>query len=313
MEDINRERLSLLNASVSQNTQTTYQTAVNTYNAFTTARGLIGYPMTVNTLCSFIAYLSLENKSFNTINTYIAGLSYWLKSHDLPDITKVFIIKQMLNGVKRKKHSVDQRFPITPEILQKLINCASIGCYTLYEASMYRAAYLLSFCCFLRLSEISVYSNSDSSNWFKTIQVADVKIYQAERMEVTINYSKTQQYGQPVTLSVDKCNGNLCAVTAVSMYLQQRPPGNGPLFIHYNKLPLCRNEFVRVLRKLLKLAGVTEHIRSHSFRIGAASCSYANGIPEAEIQEMGRWASSCYKRYIRLPSISVINLGNTIH
>ena len=40
----------------------------------------------------------------------------------------------------------------------------------------------------------------------------------------------------------------------------------------------------------------------HSFRIGAASTAAANGIEVSIIQTLGRWISSAYLDYIRIPA-----------
>ena len=51
------------------------------------------------------------------------------------------------------------------------------------------------------------------------------------------------------------------------------------------------------------LQGVSKAIfSSHSFRIGAATVAARNGIPDHQIQALGRWTSSAYLLYIRTPA-----------
>ena len=50
---------------------------------------------------------------------------------------------------------------------------------------------------------------------------------------------------------------------------------------------------------------------SHSFRIGAASAAAAAGIPDWQIQALGRWSSDCYRGYIRLPDSNTSNIAAT--
>jgi hypothetical protein len=39
---------------------------------------------------------------------------------------------------------------------------------------------------------------------------------------------------------------------------------------------------------------------THSFRLGAATSAFVNGISEEEIKKLGRWSSKCSERYIRI-------------
>jgi hypothetical protein len=57
--------------------------------------------VTVEKMVLFIAYLFEEGKSPNTISTYLAALSYYLKFKGKPDITNNFIINKLVNGDKR--------------------------------------------------------------------------------------------------------------------------------------------------------------------------------------------------------------------
>ncbi|KAK2160937.1 hypothetical protein NP493_1618g00010 [Ridgeia piscesae] len=41
--------------------------------------------------------------------------------------------------------------------------------------------------------------------------------------------------------------------------------------------------------------------KGHSFRIGAATAAADSGLSETQIQTMGRWKSSAFKRYVRIP------------
>ncbi len=72
--------------------------------------------------------------------------------------------------------------------------------------------------------------------------------------------------------------------------MKVRPLGHGPLFCHFSGVPLTRYQFNAVLRNALVFCGLGEqHIRAHSFRIGAATVAHELGVPLADIQRMGRW------------------------
>ena len=55
-----------------------------------------------------------------------------------------------------------------------------------------------------------------------------------------------------------------------------------------------------------KFAGLNvKNYKSHSFRIGAATTAWAKGFSEEQIQQMGRWNSEAFKKYIRIPLLSL--------
>jgi hypothetical protein len=76
---------------------------------------------TVDKILLFIAYLFEEGKSPNTISTYLATLSYYLKFKGKPDITNNFIIKKLVNGDKRLAAGPDIRRPLTVTVLGHLL------------------------------------------------------------------------------------------------------------------------------------------------------------------------------------------------
>ncbi len=65
------------------------------------------------------------------------------------------------------------------------------------------------------------------------------------------------------------------------------------------------SEFNRVLQKLLEIAGVDDHIKSHSFRIGGATSHYANNVTDDKIKSIGRWSTNCFQRYIRMSNVTL--------
>ena len=64
------------------------------------------------------------------------------------------------------------------------------------------------------------------------------------------------------------------------------------------------------VRKTLALAGVDErNYAGHSFRIGAATTAAAAGVDDSMIQTLGRWKSSAYLVYIRVPQERLVAIS----
>ena len=56
------------------------------------------------------------------------------------------------------------------------------------------------------------------------------------------------------------------------------------------------------MREALQLSGVDiTQYSGHSFRIGAASTAAAVGIEDSLIKTLGRWESTAYLSYVRVP------------
>lgn len=47
------------------------------------------------------------------------------------------------------------------------------------------------------------------------------------------------------------------------------------------------------------------HYQTQSFRIGAPATAAARGFSELQIQNMGRWKSNAFKKYICIPTLEL--------
>jgi len=93
-------------------------------------------------------------------------------------------------------------------------------------------------------------------------------------------------------------------------------------------IPLKRSNFFASLKNALSVAGINlEKFSSHSFRkewpqlqdrnghsfkIGVATTAAKCGLSDSAIQQLGRWRSSAYKRYIRHSSSTLAMLTSSI-
>ena len=94
----------------------------------------------------------------------------------------------------------------------------------------------------------------------------------------------------------------LCPVAAVAAYLAVRGNTPGPLFMLANGKPLSREMLVMRVRAALLPSGIdTSAYSGHSFRIGAATTASAVGLEDSLIRTLGRWRSSAYLLYVRIP------------
>ena len=78
---------------------------------------------------------------------------------NVEDTTNRFIVKKVLEGLKRLKHHVDTRLPITSSLLVEVVQIFPGISSDLYEGRMFSSAFTLDFACFLRVGEFT-YSTS---------------------------------------------------------------------------------------------------------------------------------------------------------
>ena len=220
------------------------------------------------------------------------------KLADMADPTQHFVIKKLLAGAQKLAAKPDTRLPITPTVLHEIVDATPFIVSSNYVCYMLQSMFLLSFHAFLRIGEITIHSKARHAY---VIQVSDVTISNSSLTLVMCHF-KHNTSGRPVTLSISRTHDKYCPVLALSRFLTVRGTVQGPLYAFANATPVSRNFFCNHLTKTLKYAGLDpDKYKGHSFRIGAATAAADSGLSETQIQTMGRWKSSAFKRYVRIP------------
>ena len=86
------------------------------------------------------------------------------------------------------------------------------------------------------------------------------------------------------------------------------------LFHFSDGTPLTKSKFVERLRALLCQEGTVlmDLYAGHSFRVGAASTTAANGVEDSLIQTLGTWKSSAYLTYVCIPTHNLAAISTLI-
>ena len=283
----------------------TYRTAVASFQNFCSLYNFdVIWPIPVELLSHYIAFLSCEGKSFSTVSTYLSALSYAHKLNNVIDNTKSFLVTKLLQGFRRKNPTKpDIRIPITFDLLKKLISSLQWICHSDYESYMFASTFSLAYFALLRVGEFAVTTTDNESG--HALDLRDISFLDKNTvLHANIRSSKTDQKRSSIKLILTKQeNVSVCPIFLLHRYLSIRFSGqNGSekLFVHFNGKPLTKYQFCAMLEKSLKFCEIPLHIRSHSFRIGRASDLAKEGIDDEAIKKLGRWKSSCFERYIRL-------------
>lgn len=291
----------MLKHSVAPSTAKAYNRALEFFENFRVNFGFDKiWPAPLQDIVNFIAHMFKSGLSHSTVNTYISGLSFFSRLNNYEDYTNKFIVRKLIDGVKRSRSpQLDTRLPISRELLYRIISVLPSICSSSYESRLFSAAFSLAFHGLFRVGELAVGPDSSVNH---TLIISDVKVFQSY-LEIYLASSKTDQFGKGITIRIAaQPNKVVCPLVTLSSYLQVRPFVEGPLFCHFNGNPLTKHQFSALLKKSLSTLGIKNaRLTSHSFRIGMATTCALEGLSDDQIKTAGRWASSAYLRYIRVP------------
>lgn len=296
----------LLDASITKATKMTYHNAVALYRSFLRSTSFSTreiFPISVSSLAGFIAYLVQKSYKSTSIQTNIAGLSYVHTILGLPNPTGNSFIKKLLKGSKRLLFSPDKRLPITIPFLHLMVSSLSRLHTVKYYQVMYRAMFLLAFHALLRVGEYT----TRGSDWGHVIKRENIHFTVKNKRihELTIKMPHFKHSIHPVTLALTPAKKHqFCPVASLATYVISRGPIKGPLFINCDGSPVSMSQFSRIFRQSVEDAGLDPvFYKPHSLRIGATTWIHQLNLSDSRIQEVGRWRSSAYKRYIRIPMV----------
>ena len=114
----------------------------------------------------------------------------------------------------------------------------------------------------------------------------------------TLNRQKTDPFRVGCVVRVGATGLVTCPVSSVLAFLCVHSYEPGPLYRFEDGTFLTRAFIADLIQSALPSL---HHANTHSFRIGGASAAASAGIPDCQIQVIGRWSSNAFVRYLRLP------------
>ena len=153
----------------------------------------------------------------------------------------------MLIGIQKNCGTMDTRRPILLPLLKKLVLSLKSIVRHSYDQKLFQAMFLLAFCAFLRIGEMT-FSRSSPDNILKT---NDVKI-RCQTVEMSLrNYKHSHGQGPKRLILKKRSDKSLCPVTSFKSYLSYRGHLAGHLFITQLGKPLTRDYFSVIFKSCL--------------------------------------------------------------
>lgn len=295
----------LLHRAIAPSTWKTYKRAYRLLMKFKTEQlpNKPMFPMSSAKLSYFIAYMYNNKYSANTVSTYCSSIQSLHKLMEIPEPGLSFVNKKLLLGVQKSRGTVDKRLPITRNILHKLIQTIPKTFKQKYTQALLSSMSLLAFHAFLRIGEMTTDGKPAASH---TIHLDDIRFVTNNSTTPTaVNISlkswKHSKPGASFTMQIPASSCQVyCPVVNLAKFIKLRGLHPGPLFCMQNNVPCSRGLFSKMLKQTLMKAGLDPaRFKTHSFRIGATTEAAARGIAEINIQQMGRWQSNAFHKYIR--------------
>ena len=290
--------------SLTSSSWESYKRQLDKFRSFSASLGLEhSLPLSIPPVMLYIAQLSQEGLASSTIRTSVSALNYFNLMAGGQDISKDFIISKMLTGVFKSGFSCDSRAPISVDLLQVMTQTLDTICSSQYQALLFRTMFMLAFQGFLRVGEFTVASSKSSNP--NLLQLSNVEISTNPRsVIISFQHFKHASSQTPFSLALTPLSTSLDVVSSMSKYLTLRGFAPGPLFM-YNAKPVSTNFFNDMLSQVISASNLSSSIKSHSFRIGAATFCLERGYSFDQIQVMGRWKTDAFKKYIRVPSFRI--------
>ena len=261
----------------------------------------------------FCAYLS-PSVRHATIELYLSPIHLHHIQQEYQDPTRDTLLQYVIKGIKRTQSvNTRQRLPITVQVLKALKTVLhNSPQLTYHDKRMLWAAFAMAFYGFLRAGELrpKTVNSFDSAT---TLLWSDVTTT-ATALMLHIRASKTDPFHHGCTITIGATATSTCPLNAVQPYraIHQHQPSS-PAFTFQDGSLLTRQRLTILLREIFLRAGFDpDKYASHSFRIGAATTAAAAGLPQWQIQAMGRWTSDCYSHYIRIPQSTLIQASQQL-
>lgn len=185
---------------------------------------------------------------------------------------------------------MDNRLPKTPDILARIVSALPSTTTSAFISTLLHAMYVLVFCAFLRLGEITKTSGS-KQHFLLAKHVILNKDSLGKCIEFKIPHFKHSSQSTTLHIQQNTTNPQLCSFAALHNCLDVRNHKSSvePLFSFMDGSPVSRQFFTEQLKLALSFCGLdTNKYQSHSFRIGAATLAAASESSDIQIQNMGR-------------------------
>ena len=274
-------------------TRSNYARSWRLFNSFISELQIpVQLPVDTSVITLFVAYLYNEGYMSSSIRSHLSAIAFSNRVSGYPSPTDSFLFSKMLRGVSSHTVQNEQRYPITLPILHNILSVAQHVTQSVYHCTLFSAMCATAFMHSYAVVKCATHRTTclDNLSIHPSGQAVMITFYSFE-----YNISK-----RPFIINIT-AKTDPCPVSLLLQYLQLQGNRPGSLFCTADGQPVPRATFSNWLNAGLCLLRLPQaNYKIHSFCIGAATWALLQGKTESEIQILGRWSSSAFKKYLRL-------------
>ena len=285
-------------------TRASHRVHFSTYLAFVLFMDL-PVEFTVHSIITFLEYLFINQISYKVMLNYMSSLKSVARTYPW-DISP---LDNPLVGAYLRSIKINSTFsPTIRGVFDiNILHSISVACDILLDPPLFRAAFLLAFFAFLRMSNIAPHSKSAFDPFRHILHQGMLFLHPGS--PILLKWTKTlQDRSAHHFVQIPKLiNSHLCPVKAIQELMQSRPlPPHAPLFVHknYPHHPVIDTTIRDALRTVLTHLHIpTRGHGFHSFRSGA-TMAFDNNVQLQHIMAHGLWRSSAVWHYLQSASVA---------
>lgn len=279
----------------------TYSSTQRRFLAFCEDNHFVPLPASNETLSLFVSFLFDEGLKGSSIQVYLSGVrNLHINAEHTPPVLSPKI-KLQLKGANRLSGPVNRKFPITFDILCKIIKQLK----TFPDELVLKTAMSCAFFGCLRAGEICITGNGSFDQNVHLSQTDVIIDTYNHAISLKLKRSKTDKLDKGVLVNIGCSQVEVCAHCYMLKMLDGIKVSNSvPLFSVCGGSPLSRDYFCSITRLCLSMLGIDPALYSgHSFRAGSATSAGNVELSSWELKKLGRWSSECYNIYLRNPKV----------
>lgn len=249
-------------------------------------------------LCAACIFHCLTCK-LTTLGSFVSAVGEWHVSHGCGQLPRHETYDRLKKGLENTFGRADHRVPKTAFSMADLAKIHSHLNPHSFEDTRDWCMLTLAFFGVLRIGE---YCDGG-------LRMGDIAIH-SWGIRITIRFSKTSTHPVEVSVAARGDDDLLCPLRALLRYvarihLQLLANRDVPLFLKHPlmKEGVTAGTFVKRIQALAASIGLNPaEYAGHSLRRGGATALYIAGVPEAVIQQHGRWKSLAVRSYLEASS-----------
>ncbi|OCT74340.1 hypothetical protein XELAEV_18033309mg [Xenopus laevis] len=150
-------------------------------------------------LLLYLAQQKEKGNSYNMINKRMSAPSYLFKLLNFKDVTKKFIVRQILRSYRKEQARKDRRRPISLSLLNKLFDELRGVCFSGYEENLFKLAFSLAFYGAFRISELV----SKDKKGRGGLLLEDIQCFE-NHLSIYLKFSKTDVFGKGKMITLNR-------------------------------------------------------------------------------------------------------------